>query len=74
MQGFNRSNRKFFVKHQSHSYNDISICRHDGIYCPTLNLAYQQSIKAGESFPLYRGKKTRWLLVNKIKEFVLSNN
>ncbi|MBS0287989.1 MAG: hypothetical protein JSR17_11870 [Proteobacteria bacterium] len=72
MQGVND---RYFKKHKhNNNLTDIFICRQDGIYCPTVNFAYQKNIKAGQTFPLYRGKKTRWLLVDEVKDFVLSNN
>jgi hypothetical protein len=69
MQGFNRRN---FRKNKNNHNLDNSICQQDGIYCPTFNITYKQSIKAGQPFPLYRGKIIRWMLVDKIKEFILS--
>ena len=69
MQGFNRCN---FRKNKNHRNFDNSVCQEDGIYCPTFNLNYRQSIKAGEPFPLYCGKIVRWILVDKIKAFILS--
>lgn len=68
MQGFNRRAR---VNKQNNNF-DNSICQEDGIYCPTFNTTYKQSIKAGQHFPLYRGKKVRWLLV--VKEFSCTIN
>lgn len=69
MQGFNRCN---FRKNKNHLNFDNSVYQEDGIYCPTFNLNYRQSIKAGEPFSLYRGKIARLILVDKIKAFILS--
>ncbi len=71
MQGLYGKNRK----NNKNGY-DNSICQEDGIYCPTFNLLHQQSIKAGQPFPLYHGKRVRWILVEKInfKEFVSCKN
>jgi hypothetical protein len=72
MQGFNR---KHIHKPKMSLYNfDNSLCQEDGDYCPTINLNHKQFVKAGQSFPLYRGKNVRWLLVEKIKEFILCKN
>ncbi len=71
MKGIYRKNRKKYDTDV-----DNSICQEDGIYCPTFNILHQQSIKAGQPFPLYRGKRVRWILIEKInfKEFVSCKN
>ena len=69
MQGFSRGN---FRKNKYNNNFDNSICQQNGIYCPTFNITYKQSIKAGQPFPLYRGKIVHWMLVDKIKKFILS--
>lgn len=49
---------------------DDTICQEDGIYCPTFNIVHKELVKAGQPFPLYRGKKVRWILLDKINDFV----
>ncbi len=44
---------------------DNSIVPEDGIYSPTVNRFHQQSLKAGQSFSLYRGQIVRWILIAK---------
>ena len=60
MQGFNRQHCN-----KKNNNFDSSVCQEDGIYCPSFNILHQQSIKAGQPFPLYHGKIVRWILSKK---------
>lgn len=45
---------------------DQETCQEDGLYSPSVNLLHHETVKAGEPFPLYRGRKVRWVLSHRL--------